>query len=85
MMPGHSCCTHMLINIFLSLLPIPWWLEDSAAVHIASSCQLNLPQEGKLAVWGGGQPQRRTEESLWGPPESLCCFCHKEFCKGHRV
>lgn len=28
--------------------------------------QLSLPQKGEPAVLGGGQTQRRTEESLWG-------------------
>lgn len=67
-MPGHSCCSYMLINIFFSLLLIPWWLEDSAATRSASLCQLSFSP--KWANWWfgeGDEPSAELRESLLGP------------------
>lgn len=72
MMPGHSCCSHMLINICFSLLAIPWWLEDSAKQRGDFSHCFLVPVEAPTnrrtgGLGRGGQTQRTTEESLRGP------------------
>ncbi|GLD64988.1 protein Mdm4-like isoform X1, partial [Lates japonicus] len=72
-MPGHSCCSHMLINICLSLLAIPWWLEDSASSratsHIASSLPVEAPTKRRSGGLGrGGQRGSNVNSSR------LCSF-----------
>lgn len=71
MMPEHSCCSHMLINICFSLLTISWWLEDSAKLQgdflYCFLVPVEAPTNRHTGCWGrGGHTKRRREESLWG-------------------
>lgn len=89
-MPGHSCCSHMLINICFSILTIPWWLEDSTAAEWLLTllpCTSWGSHEKKANWWfgeGGTKPSAGQKKALRSL-ESFCCFCHKEFCKDHWV
>lgn len=62
-MHGHLCCSHMLINILSSLLPVPWWLEDLHCLFVS----VELTTWRRTSVLGRGKGERGTEESLLGP------------------